>query len=56
MISGGFWLLYASSKGERWIKWESKLDLLNENQLILIRPNTQVLGLRDGRIDITLPR
>jgi len=31
------------------------LDLLTENRLILVRSNTQVLGLLDGRMDIALP-
>jgi len=42
------------SKGESWNKWGSKLVQLIENQLILVRPNSQVLGLLDGRIDIAL--
>jgi hypothetical protein len=55
-LSSSFWILCASSKGGSWINWESKLFLLIENQLILVRPNTQVLGLLDGRVDIALPR
>jgi hypothetical protein len=43
------------NKGESWINWGSKLALLIENHPILVRPNTQVLGLQDGRLDIALP-
>jgi len=32
------------------------LVLMSEYELFLVRPNTQVLGLRDGRLDIALPR
>jgi len=36
-LSSDFWLLYALKKGESWINWGSKLVLLIENQLILVR-------------------
>jgi hypothetical protein len=55
IISGGFWLHYASSKGESWINWGSKWVLLIEYQLILVRPNTHVLGLRDEVKENLLP-
>jgi len=37
MISNSFWLLCALSKVESWSNWGSKLVLLSENQLILVR-------------------
>jgi hypothetical protein len=46
-LSSDFSLHCSSSKGKNWINWGWKLVLLIENSLILVRPNTQVLGLRD---------
>jgi hypothetical protein len=49
-LSSDFSHHYALNKGESWINWVLKLVLLIENQLILVRPNTLVLGLRDGHM------